>query len=70
MAETAVPMIWALLSSRSAPSVSCALERCRLLIIRMSFHEIVCLSFSTLDPKLDPFESRPPECALREATAA
>jgi hypothetical protein len=35
-----------------------------------SGHEIVCPYCSTLDPKLDPFEARPPECALREATAA
>lgn len=42
----------------------------RLSIIRMSFQKIVCSYCSTLDPKLDPFESRPPKCALREATAA
>jgi hypothetical protein len=34
-----------------------------------SDHEIIC-SYSTLDPKLDPFELRPLGCALREATAA
>ena len=36
-------------------------------------HEIVCPYCSTLyrhDPNLDSFEARPPECALREATAA
>jgi uncharacterized Zn-finger protein len=38
-----------------------------------SDHEIVCPYCSTLyrhDAKLDAFEARPPECALREASAA
>jgi hypothetical protein len=34
-----------------------------------SDHEIIC-SYSTLDPKLDPFEQRPLQCAMREAIAA
>jgi hypothetical protein len=35
--------------------------------------EIICEYCSTLyryDPKLDPHESRPPECAHKEAAAA
>lgn len=32
--------------------------------------DIVSPDCSTLDPKLDAFELRPPECALREVTAA
>jgi uncharacterized Zn-finger protein len=35
--------------------------------------EIVCPYCSTLyryDPDLDPFEAKPPECALRDANAA